>query len=78
VSTGSGSVVATAGDPFRRVSDAAWIDAGDLAVGELCLRPTVPPDSPWVWFLVFIEGGGCRLEGVVVSVIGGLDLVRSA
>ncbi len=46
--------------------------------GMLCLRPTVPPDSPWVWFLVFIEGGGCRLEGVVVSVTGGLDLVRSA
>lgn len=38
VSTGSGSVVATAGHPFWSVSDAAWVDAGDLAVGDAVLE----------------------------------------
>lgn len=38
VSTGSGSVVATAGHPFWGVSDAAWVDAGDLAVGDAVLQ----------------------------------------
>lgn len=38
VSTGSGSVVATAGHPFWSVSDAAWVDAGDLSVGDAVLE----------------------------------------
>jgi Pretoxin HINT domain len=38
VSTGSGSVVATAGHPFWSVSDAAWVDAGELAVGDAVLE----------------------------------------
>jgi hypothetical protein len=38
VSTGSGSVVATAGHPFWSVSDAAWVDAGDLSVGDAVLQ----------------------------------------
>jgi hypothetical protein len=38
VSTGSGSVVATVGHPFWSVSDAAWVDAGDLSVGDAVLQ----------------------------------------
>jgi Pretoxin HINT domain len=38
VSTGSGSVVATAGHPFWSVADAAWVDAGDLSVGDAVLQ----------------------------------------
>ncbi|MGV3733797.1 MAG: polymorphic toxin-type HINT domain-containing protein [Microcella sp.] len=38
VSTASGSVVATAGHPFWSVSEAAWVDAGDLAVGDAVLE----------------------------------------
>ena len=38
VSTAAGSVVATAGHPFWSVSDAAWIDAGDLEVGDAVLE----------------------------------------
>ena len=35
-------------------------------------------ESPWVWFLVFFEGGGCRLGGFEVSVVAGLDFCRGA
>ncbi len=38
VSTASGSVVATVGHPFWSVSDAAWVDAGDLSVGDAVLQ----------------------------------------
>ncbi len=38
VSTASGSVVATAGHPFWSASDAAWVDAGDLSVGDAVLQ----------------------------------------
>ncbi|UYN83848.1 MAG: AHH domain-containing protein [Microcella sp.] len=38
VSTQSGSAVATAGHPFWSVSEAAWVDAGDLAVGDAVLE----------------------------------------
>lgn len=38
VSTESGSVVATAGHPFWSVSDAAWVDAGGLSVGDAVLE----------------------------------------
>jgi hypothetical protein len=38
VSTAAGSVVATVGHPFWSVSDAAWVDAGDLQVGDAVLE----------------------------------------
>ena len=38
VSTAAGSVVATAGHPFWSVSDAAWVDAGELQVGDAVLE----------------------------------------
>ncbi|KRF33255.1 polymorphic toxin-type HINT domain-containing protein [Yonghaparkia sp. Soil809] len=38
VTTEHGSVVATAGHPFWSESDAAWVDAGDLEVGDAVLE----------------------------------------
>jgi hypothetical protein len=35
-------------------------------------------ELPWVWFLVFFEGGGCRLGGFEVSVVAGLDFCGGA
>ena len=41
-------------------------------------RVVDPGDSHWVLLLVFFEGGGCRLGGVVVSVVRGRDFGRGA